>query len=193
MRLARPAALFALLAVAAATRGQAPTTAPSAAPAAAGPMVENPAYAAWAKCPPGTVVEQTVSRTREGRTFSATTATTLVAVTPDAVKLEQALTMEGAPPQKQSADVPAKLPEATVNVTNMPGLSRKEVGREDVSVDGKSYACRIFEIAGTANGTAVSVRSWESLDFPGNMVRTHAKMGEAAETKIEGTKVTRPK
>jgi hypothetical protein len=184
----RSTAALALLVAVAAVRAESPATAP-----AADAMVDNPAYVAWSRAAPGTVVEQSLNGSRGGRSYAVVIKTTLVAVTADSAKIDQVLTMAGAPPKTQTIDVPAKVASSVLNVTSTPGMSRKDVGREDVVVDGKTYACVIREIAGTApNGTAVNLRSWESLDFPGNIVRSHSK-ADASETKLESTKVARPK
>lgn len=172
MRLARPLAVVALFAAAASAQTSAPTSAPAAA------TVDNPPYVAWAKCPPGSSIDATMTGNRGGAPMTLTMTSTLQSVAPEKATISTTVTMQGLPPQTQPTDVPAKVEEAALyNPQKIPGLTRTVVGKEDVTIAGKAYACTILEMAGTVQDMPVKIRVWETMDVPGGFAKLHATIG----------------
>ena len=155
-----------VLLVAARAGADGPTTAPS--------MIDNPQYAAWARCRVGTSVTM-VSDTDAGGMGHVHLEVTQVlkSVSADAVTLTHAnqLTVAGKPQPGgpiTSQTIAAKVaPEAM-----------KPIGNADVSAMGRSFTCHVYEAAQAGGRGAPPVTAYMNDAVAGGVVKLVVPMGK---------------
>lgn len=139
-----------------------------AAPAAA-QDVPNPAYEAWSKFKPGATARIVGSTKTMGMETTVEITTKLVEITPQQATVEvSAVINAGGNKMEQPAErapVAARVKQAD---------SPAPVGEEEVTLDGKKYRCRVYELKRTEDGTTVVARTWMSDEVPGGIVKVES-------------------
>ena len=143
-----------------------PTTAPV--------LVDNPQYAAWARCRVGTSVTM-VSDTDAGAAGQIHLEVTQVlkSVTADAVTLAHAnkLTVGGKP--QPGGPVTTQTIAAKVRPAEM-----KPIGNADVSAMGRSFTCHVYEAAQPGGRGAPPVTAYLNDGVAGGVVKLVVPMGK---------------
>jgi len=176
------AAACGVSAVAAATAwGQpAPSTQPAAGTATPGTapaeMVANPAYQAWAKYKPGSRVVMGMVMSMGGpQAMNVEMTQTLVEALPDKVVVESAAVLEimgnRQPQPAQRQEIAAQVPKGQEYLPT--GLEGKasEAGTEQVTVDGKAYACRVIQVEGRQGPQTVAGKLYRTDEIPGGLAK----------------------
>lgn len=137
---------------------------------AAGEEVANPAYDAWSKFKPGATTRVAGSTKTMGMETTLEINTKLLEVAADKVTLEvsASITMNG-----NKMDQPAQKQEvkAKVQKEDIPAPA----GEEQITVDGKTYNCKVYALTRTQEGTTISAKSWMSDEVPGGVVRVESR------------------
>ena len=161
--------------------------------AAAGEMVDNPAYQSWASHKVGTTVSYESTTDAAGQKFKAQTTTKLIELTPEKAVVEQTskIDIPGAPAQPARKEaLPAKVKKSELFATGtLPAGVKgqaKEKGKAKVQVGGKSYDCQVWEFTIDANGVKSTGTTWTSDKVPGTLV----KMESSAEVGGQKMKTT---
>ncbi len=139
-------------------------------------MEENPLYAAWAKFKPGASATLKHTMHMEGggmnmdRTFESTSK--LLEVTPEKVTVE-ASTSAGARNTTHKQEIAAQV---GANDQKKP----HEMGQESITVDGKTYNCKIYRLQLNQQGAVVDAKAWLAPDVPGGVVKmeSHVTQGD---------------
>ena len=162
----------------------------AAAPAAGAEPVDNPVYVAWAKCKPGTTVTSVLVLERGGQPTRVTASTALVEITPERASLDTKVTAPDGTESVRKGEIAARVEaDAVYNLQNIPGLTRRDAGKEDFKIDGVTYSCRVIELTGELQGAQVKATVLECLDVPGAIARMTATVGEnKISTEITGVK-----
>lgn len=144
-----------------------------------GELADNPQYASWARCQPGTSVTMAMDTSSGGQSMTMTMTQKLLEVKPDQVVLEMTGEMEmggtkhNAPPRKMTLD--AKVPKEQAKMAWMAPNANgtvKEAGNESVEAGGKSYDCKVMEFTGQVEGTKSKGKVWLNDEVPGQVVKT---------------------
>src|SRR4051812_32423765 len=103
-------------------------------------MVDDPRYKAWAKFAPGSTSTLAGQMTAQGMQMQMEMKSTLADVKPEAVKVDQELTItvmgNVQQPPKRTQTINAKAPKADV----------VEKGEQDVEAMGKTFHCKVIEV-----------------------------------------------
>src|SRR5688572_17669390 len=139
-------------------------------------MVDNPAYASWANCKPGSKDNTEMVMDMGGQKMTMTIARELLKVEKDHVVIEATTNMSvpGVPAgqgQKQKMKIAAKVPKGQEELPEGSTGTFKVVGNEAVDVAGKSYDCKVVEFEGTTEGMKSKGKLWNSAAMPGAMVK----------------------
>lgn len=165
--------------------------------AAAAAPTANPAYDGWAKCKPGAMTKIDSQTEVMGQTTKMTLTTKLLEITPEKAVVEIKTSMEmmgqkmDQPATKQ--EIPAKTPDmkdmkmpAGIDPTKMP---KPTMGKETITVAGKSYDCTTTEVNTEMSGMKVHSKTWTSADVPGGMVKMTSSTEGATPSKTTMTLV----
>jgi hypothetical protein len=146
-------------------------------------MVENPAYASWAKHKPGTKVTMQMTSAMQGMTMKSDMTQTLKTVTPEKATVEMAMTMDmGGMKHENKSDqeITAKVAKGSEHMPPDFKGTYKEVGSEKVTAAGKTYDCKVYEFSSDADNVKSSGKLWSSPEMPGTMVKMEVKTEGAA-------------
>jgi hypothetical protein len=135
----------------------------------------NPAYEAWAKHKPGSMVVHKSTADMGGNKMESEMTTTLVEVTPEkvVVEMKNVMVMMGnkidSPPMKM--DITKAMPTAPGQPADAPKPEVK-TSEETVTVGGKEYKCTVYETKMDSGGAVGVTKAWMSMDVPGGMVKS---------------------
>jgi hypothetical protein len=147
----------------------------------------NPQYASWAKFKPGTRIAQISSSTTNGvRTDTKITWELLkVADTKLTLQGSQEVTFNGKalpnlPPtkfevKKMVESNPKSGPIPINEVTEGVDRTVTDEGKQDVTIDGKSYSCQVELVTTKFSGDITTYRSWKSEEIPGGLFKAETK------------------
>ena len=145
--------------------------------------IDNPAYQAWAKFKPGTLVKYTTDVNAMGNASSMETTQTLTDVTADKATVEAKVSMVVAGnkmdmPAQPPQDIPAKIkkPDASAIPPSATTAPVPDVSTEDVQAAGKTYSCKKTTVTTEQNGMKSTVTTWTCDDIPGSVVKMDAEV-----------------
>ena len=160
-------------------------------------MIDNPQYTLWAKQKVGSTITYAIDTQVAGQNITGTMMQKLAEITPDQVTIEATQTMQvmgqsrTAGPSKMVYK--AKIPKSEEPQTKMPRNMKgtvKDVGEEDLSVDGKSIHCKVAEFEGTMQAPqnpTMKGKIWRSEEVPGGLVKWEGDIQGAAAGKMSMT------
>jgi hypothetical protein len=144
-------------------------------------MIDNPAYQAWAKFKPGTLVKYSTDTNAMGNSSSMKTTQTLTAITPDKATVQVKMSMVVAGnkmdmPAQPAQDIPAKIKKADSSANPSPATTAPDVSTEDVQAAGKTYSCKKTTVTSDQNGMKSTVTTWTCEDVPGSVVKMESEV-----------------
>jgi hypothetical protein len=147
--------------------------------AAFGESIDNPRYASWAKCKPGT---QVVLKTGDGKAGGneATLTETLVEVTPEKCVVEMARDAAGAKPFKHNIDI-----EKTITDEDQIKEFKDVMAHADnqtLTTPAGTFKCKHFKSTREGGSTT---EVWFCEDVPGGTVKTISEIIELHKTIAE--------
>jgi hypothetical protein len=155
----------------------------------AGPTMENPQYANWARFPVGTRATQKSVTTTEPNQTVTTTTYTLVEKKDDVLVVEmKAFTKRwdgieiDNPPEKLRVVKTIAVPPGYE-----PGRKPKgviEEGEETITVSGKEYKTKWYKGKDSVEGGAVVTQNWSSDDAPGGLVKSVVSIPKQKQTTV---------
>jgi hypothetical protein len=151
--------------------------------AALAELVENPAYATWAKHKVGTKVTLKSDVSMQGMNMTQEVTQTLAEITPDKAVVNVAMTMDMGGMKHQTTqkqEIAAKVEKGSEYLPQGAKGSFKELDKETIEVAGQKYECRVFEVNGDSAAGKMSGKSWHSEEIPGGLAKTDMKMEGAA-------------
>ena len=167
-------------------------------------LVDNPAYHSWDDAPIGTTVHAAGTIETQGGKGNLKVSKKLVERTPASLTFELSSTFidlddPNGKEMKQPASsqsVQAKISPDRINVPEEIDGKATVVGKETITVGGKSYECTVIKIEGTRSGAVkVEMKRWNCDDVIGRTVRSETTMekdGQKIITKLEVTSIERP-
>ncbi|MGO9095731.1 MAG: hypothetical protein ACLQGV_10955 [Bryobacteraceae bacterium] len=136
---------------------------------------------AWGNFKPGswTKLKTTSDTTVAGHTTSMSIETkmTLVSKTADKAVVETETTMMGNT-TKAKAEIPLKS-DAKGTAQTPP-----KMGSETITVAGKTFKCKTFEIQSEANGMKTSTKTWIADEVPGAIVKSESTSTGSVSSKV---------
>jgi len=148
--------------------------------AALGEMVENPAYANWAKFKPGTSITYTSEMQMQGVNMKSEMTQKLASIDAEKAVLELKVKSSGMDMPSQSINIPAKIEKEKVQAQPaMPPGAKGDVkvlGKEKLSVAGKDMECQVVQFSSEQEGQKITGKSWTSSDVPGTLVKSEMTM-----------------
>jgi hypothetical protein len=143
-------------------------------------LVANPDYLAWSKFGVGTSVTFAADTNMMGNAYTATTTTTLSAVTSDRVTLrvETTLLVNGKPTSlpPQTSDIPARVKKPSASAGVQPAdAPQTQTSSEDVSALGRKFVCKKTKVTTVADGLTNWTSTWTSDEVPGGLVKTDSE------------------
>ena len=101
-------------------------------------------------------------------TMTTESKTTLLDKTADKVVVETETSVMGTV-QKNKVEIPLKAAAPAKPVANAPA---PKIGSETITVAGKSFSCKTYEIVTDVNGSKSTSKSWIAEEVPGGVVKT---------------------
>ncbi len=142
-------------------------------------MIDNPAYASWAKFKPGTFVKYTNETKAMGNTTSTEMTQTLKSVDPDKVTIEIKTSMVVAGNKMDmpatTQDLPAKIKKPDPGAAQPTDAPKTDTSTEDVQAAGKTFSCKKTTVTNDQNGMKTTATTWTCDDVPGSVVKMHSE------------------
>ena len=137
-------------------------------------LVDNPNYKSWASHGVGTKVSYTQEMKMTGMNMKHEMTQTLLEVTPEQAVVEVSMIMDmGGQKHEQKSKMNIKS-KVEAGQEYMPPNTKgtvKEVGKETVAVDGKSYECKVLEMTSDSEQAKMTGKTWVCEKVPGNLVK----------------------
>ena len=138
--------------------------------------VDNPEYAAWSACKPGTWVKFIQETELNGLKTKIEKTIALKELAPDKVVLESFLSMEAAGQKGTAApsrrEVPAKVAKPEAPKPDEPKSSAPREDREELEIAGKKLACKTMLLKASSGDAASTSKTWLCDEVPGRLVKS---------------------
>ena len=143
--------------------------------------IDNPAYQAWAKFKPGTLVKYSTETNAMGNASTMETTQTLTDITPDKAMVEVKISMVVAGnkmdmPAQPAQEIPAKIKKVDASANPPSATTAPDVSTEDVQAAGKTYSCKKTTVISEQNGLKSTTTTWTCDDIPGSVVKLDSEV-----------------
>lgn len=160
----------------------------------AGPMVDSKVFQSWSRFGLGTSVEINTTFSVAGQSFSMDAVSTLKEKKDDAVTIESSFKNApgGQSPANEIDKQDAKVPEGSEYAPTGFRGKMKEAGAETLTVDGKTYECKIMEFDGAdVDGSPVTGKIWVCDEVPGTHLKGLINMNSDGQQMVIELSVTK--
>jgi hypothetical protein len=143
-------------------------------------MVENPAYANWAKFKVGTSLTYSSEMQMQGMNMKSEMTQKLATLDADKAQIEMKMRANNMDMPPQTITIPAKVEKTQVQPEPAlpPGMKGevKVLGKEKLSVAGKELECQVVQFTSEQDGQKLTGKSWTSEQVPGGLVKTETTL-----------------
>ena len=144
-------------------------------PALADEMVDNPAYQSWAKFKPGTEITYSNETSAAGMNMNMDMTHKLMDLSAEKATVETTIQSPMTGTQKQTMTHPAKVEKDKAQtqgkVPEGMKASATPLGKETLTIDGKSYECEVTKFSGEQQGMSMEGKSWTCEKIPGTLAK----------------------